>query len=138
MLSTPTPARTIALSRDWPSRTSAVSCVPERIDDPVGLRERLAQSRRDPAASLVLTTTSIPGSARSCASPSSASLSVTSTRCVAIQSPIADRSDSGERDHAVDDGLESDRCLDQPTATALFWPISTCCAAVTARPGSTS
>ena len=34
MLSTPTPARTIALSRGWPSRTSAVSCVPERITIP--------------------------------------------------------------------------------------------------------
>ena len=34
MLSTPTPARTIALSRDWPSRTSAVSCVPDRIAMP--------------------------------------------------------------------------------------------------------
>ena len=34
MLSTPTPARTIALSRDWPSSTSAVSCVPDRIAIP--------------------------------------------------------------------------------------------------------
>ena len=79
MLSTPTPARTIALSRVWPSRTSAVSCVPERITIP----SALSSAWRRPAessASLVLTTTSTPGSARSLASPSSASLSVTSTR----------------------------------------------------------
>ena len=37
MLSTPTPARTIALSRGWPSRISAVSCVPERITIPSAL-----------------------------------------------------------------------------------------------------
>ena len=46
MLSTPTPARTIALSRDWPSRTSAVSCVPERIAIPSASEERLAQAGR--------------------------------------------------------------------------------------------
>ena len=34
MLSTPTPARTITLSRAWSRRTSAVSCVPERITIP--------------------------------------------------------------------------------------------------------
>ena len=46
MLSTPTPARTIALSRDCPSRTSAVSCVPERIAIPSASEQRLAQARR--------------------------------------------------------------------------------------------
>ena len=84
MLSTPTPARTIALSRVWSSRTSAVSCVPDRIAIP-SASFRAVCSAGGSLASLVSTTTSIPGSARSRASPSSASLSVTSTRCVTIR-----------------------------------------------------
>ena len=63
ILSTPTPARTMALSRGWPSRISAVSCVPERMTIP----SALSSACRRPAvscASLVLTMTSMLGSAQ--------------------------------------------------------------------------
>ena len=84
MLSTPTPARTMALSRAWFWRTSAVNCVPDRTAIP-SASFRAALSAGGSLASLVSTMTSIPFSARSKASPSSASLSVTSTRYVTIR-----------------------------------------------------
>src|SRR5690349_17481315 len=85
MLSTPTPARTIALSRDWSRSTSAVSCVPERITMP----SASARAARRPAgSSFVETITSSPGSARSSSRPSSASLSVTRTRCATVAGPF--------------------------------------------------
>src|SRR5208337_569988 len=84
MLSTPTPARTMALSRGWFWRTSAVNCVPDRTAIP-SASFRAVLSAGGSLASLVSTMTSIPFSARSRASPSSASLSVTSTRCVTIR-----------------------------------------------------
>jgi len=79
MLSTPTPARTIALSRGWSSRTSAVNWVPERMAIPSASR-RACFNAPTSLASLRSTTSSIPSSAFSKARPSSASLSVTSTR----------------------------------------------------------
>ena len=90
MLSTPTPVRTIALSRDWPSSTSAVNCVPDRMTIPSASASAFRKAGTS-CASLVLTTTSIPGSARSRSSPSSASLSVTNTRCatIALSSGVA-------------------------------------------------
>ena len=60
MLSTPAPARTIALSRGWSLRTSAVSCVPDRITIP-SASASAARSAGTSAAILVLTTTSSPG-----------------------------------------------------------------------------
>src|SRR5271157_5034244 len=83
MLSTPTPARTMTLSRAWFCRTSAVNCVPDRTAIP-SASFRAFLSAGGSLASLVSTMTSIPFSARSRASPSSARLSVTSTRCVTI------------------------------------------------------
>ena len=62
MLSTPTPARTITLSRGWSRSTSAVSWVPDRITIP-SASARPARSAG--GSSFVLTTTSRPGSARS-------------------------------------------------------------------------
>ncbi len=65
-------------------RVAIVGCVPDRITIP----SASASARRSAATSctsFVSTTTSIPGSARSCANPSSASLSVTSTRCATIK-----------------------------------------------------
>src|SRR5512135_1485233 len=84
MLSTPTPARAITLRRGWPFRTSAVSCVPDRITMPSA---SASAARRAPGSSLVETTTSRPLSARSSSRPSSASLSVTNTRCATIEGP---------------------------------------------------
>ena len=49
MLSTPTPARTIALSRDWPSSTSAVNCVPDRITIPSASASARRKRRHGPA-----------------------------------------------------------------------------------------
>ncbi len=45
MLSTPTPARTIALSLGWFSRISAVSCVPERMTIPSAVSSAWRRAR---------------------------------------------------------------------------------------------
>ena len=85
MLSTPTPA-----AHDRLEPRLALEDLGGQLSSPTGSRSRRpppapAAGPARPCASLVSTTTSIPGSARSCASPSSASLSVTSTRCATIR-----------------------------------------------------
>ena len=135
MLSTPTPARTIAFNRDCPSRTSAVSCVPERIAIPSALLERLTQTGRilgqlgvdhdlDPRlgaklreplfSELVRYQYTMRCHPRLPSDPPKSGRNRTT-----IFRSRADILSSADRDRA-------------------FWPIKTCCAAVMARPGSTS
>ena len=80
MLSTPTPGADDRLEPRLVLEDLGRQLRARADHDPVGLGQRRSQARAV-LASLVSTTTSRPGSARSSARPSSASLSVTSTRC---------------------------------------------------------